>query len=370
MRPAPWFVLFVAAAVLHPREADGQVFTPKVILAGHKGGISDFCFSANGALLATSGFDDCTVKLWEVATGRERATFKTGGDHVRKIAFTPEGSVLAIVRHPSKTRGGGETPLTNLKVLDPDPAKARTLSMAGPCICTMSYSPDGKTLAVGSYTYASDGKRSDLAHVRLAFLDAATGRVRATLMEGKPVAFHLAFSRDGSTLATGGWDGHIRLWDVKTAKELAILHDSADWNGSRFYAPVFSPNGKYLASRAESNMVRVWYLSSLDPVMTFKGFRGPVGSVVYSPDGKLLAAGCSDKTLTFWDAETFVERAKIRAHENSFSSLAFSPDGKLVATGGADRLVKIWEVSHLLSGGSPAPVPAPAGVKVGAGDRR
>jgi len=88
--------------------------------------------------------------------------------------------------------------------------------------------------------------------VRLALLDAATLRERAILLDGHPMVKDVAFSRDGSTLASAGWDGKIRLWDVATGTEQAVLSGH-----TRMVESVaFSPNGKYLASGSGGGSTR------------------------------------------------------------------------------------------------------------------
>ena len=109
----------------------------------------------------------------------------------------------------------------------------------------------------------------------------------------------LAFSPDGRTLATGSWN-QIKLWDVASRQEVAVM----EWHS--IFGLVdemsFSPDGTKLASAARDSMVRLWDVASRQEIAVLEGHRGAVDCVAFSPDGAILASGSSDRTIRLWDA--------------------------------------------------------------------
>jgi WD40 repeat protein len=109
----------------------------------------------------------------------------------------------------------------------------------------------------------------------------------------------------------------------------------------------YSPDGSLLASGDLGNTVQVWDAASGEILrqMTRPGLPNEfVWSVAFSPDGKLLAAGSSDATVSVWDAATGQLVHEFRGHTRAVTGVAFSPDGLRLASGSLDASVRIWPV--------------------------
>jgi WD40 repeat protein len=142
----------------------------------------------------------------------------------------------------------------------------------------------------------------------------------------------LALSPDNRHLATGGYDGIIRLWDVETGKfeRALVAHDSY------VYGLAFSPDGNYLASAGSFNATaRIWDVKTGMPVRVLKGHKGYVSHVAWSPDGtKLLTAGGTSGFITLWDVVNS-KQLETTEYGNPIYSISFSKSGEHVATSAA-----------------------------------
>lgn len=150
----------------------------------------------------------------------------------------------------------------------------------------------------------------------------------------------VAFSPDGQVLATGGMDGMVKLWEVRTGSLLQNLRTTA----YGINALAFSPDGKLLAAGTLLGRVLVWDAQTGISRKTIAGHASSVSSVAFSPDGGLLASGSDDKTIKLWDASTGVLRQTLTGHTGGVTSVAFSSDGKTLASGGYDKAVRLWDV--------------------------
>jgi WD40 repeat protein len=175
-------------------------------------------------------------------------------------------------------------------------------------------------------------------------------RVAAFLYGHTQAASGVAFSPDGSILASGSFDHTIILWDVSsgqsireiTAEEVGSIKDIA-----------FSPDGSSLAVSGSYNTVVILDVETGQLIgRPLTGHTDWVPSMAFSPDGETLASGSADGTVILWDvADGQSIGEPLSIHTSTVFSVAFSPDGETVVSGGADGIVALWNVeSHQLIG--------------------
>jgi WD40 repeat protein len=133
--------------------------------------------------------------------------------------------------------------------------------------------------------------------------------------------------------------------DRAPAELVAVLGDSRLKHGGWVNAVLFSPDGKTLASGGKDGEVRLWDTATGEQRHTLLGHPEGGASLAFSPDGKTLASGGGDRTIKLWDVATGQEKATLQGHTAGVSGLAFSPDGKTLASGSADQTVRLWAVA-------------------------
>ena len=194
---------------------------------------------------------------------------------------------------------------------------------------SVAWSPDGTRIATGD----DDGT------VRV--WDAATGEpLRALTGHTKSVS-SVAWSPDGTRIATGDDDGTVRVWDAATGEPVRAL--TGHTRSVRSVA--WSPDGTRIATSGDDDgTVRVWDAATGEPVRALTGHTKSVFSVTWSPDGTRIATGGVDGTRV-WDAATGEPVRALTGHTRWVRSVAWSPDGTRIATGGDDGMVRVWDAA-------------------------
>ncbi len=204
---------------------------------------------------------------------------------------------------------------------------------------SVAFSPDGNTIASGGY--------DKLIHL----WDANTGRHLRTLVGHNGVVTSMSFSRDSIMLASGSRDNTIRLWDVNTGKHLRTFTSQAY---GRLQSVAFSPDGQTLAScyrgtrvkgpgLRDKQLIHLWNVTSGELKWALTGYTFAINCVAFSPDGRTLVSGNYDNTVRLWDAKTGRPLRTFAGHTDSVNSVLFSPDGQTLASGSDDGTIHLWD---------------------------
>ncbi len=317
--------------------------------------------------VAVSGLNG-EVVVWDVARRRVARVLRGHTATVSAIALSPDGKRLAS--------GGGDQ---TVRIWDlTRRTEVRTLAEVGTGAGGLSLSPDGKRVAAGPRSLANP------ADARSVVLDAASGRELHRLPSGTEVAFHpssghlvtgrpggvtlwdpatgaevwsrpfpdaraaarpiglvgrrIAFSADGSQLATWDARGAVQLWNQTDGTDAGRF----DIGGAFVYALDFFRDNTRLAV-ATADTIAVWDVTTRTRVAWGDGGKGAY-ALAFSPDGRWIATADQDRGVRLRDAATGRAVRTFMGNSMRVNALAFSPAGTRLATGGSDRTVRVWDV--------------------------
>ncbi len=200
-------------------------------------------------------------------------------------------------------------------------------------ITRMQYSPDGARLAVAT-------------GIGIWIYDTAKRGEPALFGAHEGVVWCLAFSPDGSVLASGGWDNNIHLWNASTGDLLRTL----EGHTSRIIDVAFSRDGATLASVDDVNAVHSWDTVAGEVRRSFvarteEGMAQRGVGAAFSPDSSMLAVwSFADTDIHLWDASTGEHLRSLKGHTKNVSNVAFSTDGSMLASTSWRESTRLWDV--------------------------
>jgi WD40 repeat protein len=211
------------------------------------------------------------------------------------------------------------------------PDRAHLVLRAGPeeSVTSVAVSPDGSLVASGSF----DG--------RVRIHDARTGALRQVIgSEPSRGVRAVAFAPDGTTIASGGleMDKTFKLWNVRTGALVRAMagHEAAGAMYAEIHAVAFAAGGKVVASAARDGLVLVWDAETGTLRHRLAAHRGAALAVAFAPGGGTLASGGEDRVIRLWDIASGRLIRALDGHRDAVCALAFSPDGKTLASAGTD----------------------------------
>jgi WD40 repeat protein len=300
--------------------------------------LNSMVFSNDGTLLATAAGGN-SVRIYNVAS-RELVHRVNLPDYVGHIAFSSDGKILA----GGTKKGVSLWDLAQGKEVgrlknEPDSQHSLYATLA----------PGGGSLAVWGYEDASIRlfDANGLKEIRR-FNPEGAAITKSVDSWGWANNISVSFSPNGKVLAVAREVGRIDLWDVKSGKK---LHTLACDSFQRPTFLAFSRDGTKLASAGSDNWggdntVRLWDITEGKEVRPLAGHGSPISSVAISPNGNTIATGGRDGAIHLWEGSSGKHLSRLEGHRNRRSQVSFSTDGqRLVSWGswGSDGRLRIWD---------------------------
>jgi WD40 repeat protein len=299
--------------------------SPIRVFVGHTGPVRSVALSPDGRYALSGGGlqqGDRTMRLWDVATGKEFRQFMGHTGPIQSVAFSPDGR---------QALSGCRDHL--IRLWDVESGKLVRV-FAGQLFA-------GHTDVVNSVTFSPDGRLalSGSFDKTLRLWDVASGKELRTFAGHTMRVLQVAFSPDGGRALSASDDKTMRLWDVASGKELHCFRGHAD----AVECVAFSPDGHRALSGSYDTTIRLWDLESKQELGSFTRHRSWVNSVTFSRDGRRALSASADRTIRLWDVASRRERCRFEGHTDQVWSAVFSTDERYILSCSSDRTLRLWE---------------------------
>ncbi len=359
-------VLFSVLLFCHTIHAE-VIGKPFVQLGHIRHSINSVAFSPDGHYFL-SGSGDKSIKLWDVASGKEIRTYSGHDNSVNAVVFSPDGrlflsgsntsmrlwdvssgemiyqfsvdwikSILFSADSQSLLSGlGGET--ISVTQWDANTGKERvTVSGNSKFSTPLVFSPDGEYVISAPdpelFSVIEQGQRVlTSGGATMTLVEVATGREVRRFTGHTDYILSAAFTPDGHFLASSGNDMTLRLWSVSTGEEIRKFSDQTNLTDAMGYA------FDLLSMELESEMGH-----SVEMMEEEIRYKHSVYTLDFSPDGQYLVSA-SNKGVRLWEVFSGKMIREFSGHSDRVNSVKFSPDGRFILAGSEDSSLKLWKV--------------------------
>ncbi len=279
--------------------------------------VTALAFNPTGTILVSSGYHE--VLLWNPIDGTLKQRISGIAQRVYDIAFSPDGSQLAIA---AATPGE----IGEVKLFDGKSGKQlANLLTTEDSISSIAFSPNGRQLAAAGADH--------LVHL----IDIATKKEILTIKDHSNEIADVTFSSDGTQLATACRDKTVRVFNVKSGEIVKSF--------TKHNAPVnavgFSSDGKQIISGGEDRRLRVWNIADGKEVRAITGFSSHITNLTTTADGMVYSVNKDRRLYQHKVADGKLIR-RYQYHNDYIYSLAVNYSENIIASGSHDGEIRIW----------------------------
>ena len=326
----------------------------------HTLAITALSVSPDGKRIATASADGTAI-VWDAATSQALLTFAKHTAPLTALSFSPNGKQIATASIDKTAYvWDATTGEVSFAVSDTAPIRSLAFSPDGQSLALTSdarvnvwdltdgqiaFILDGHSTTVNDVAFSPDGTRMATASedTTARIWETGSGKDLLILSGQASSMTNVAFSPDGTLVATASFDGLVKVWDTFAVssgeQELFTLAGHA----SEVSDLVFSPDGQRLATTSIDGTIKVWDLTPSREQFTLVGHIARTLSVAYNPQGTQLASTSDDSTAIVWDAVTGQRLLTLNGHSNRVYNVVYSPDGTRLATASADGRAMVWD---------------------------
>jgi WD40 repeat protein len=355
--------------VLERQTSQGEWTKPQIELAikqqkrlvGHDESITSIEFSPDSQTLATSSYDD-TVRIWDRSTYKLVETLKGHQNRVTGVSFNQNGTLLASGSEDRTVRIWKYNPLLikfpmqdqklqNIAIS----SDSNTVAITGRDNGLWLWGPNGKLIqristkdSIYSLSFSPMADNQTIlvsvgADRKLTLRDIKGNQLSSQTPQKEPTEIlTVAFSQDGSLLATGDDNAQILIWQRKgtIVKPLFPLKGHKKWIDSLTFAA-----GNTVVSTDFEGQIGLWNANNhqlLKPI--WKGHENPIYRVSTSPDGKFFATASADTMIRFWNFQG-ENLNMLSGHSDAVRDVQFSPTQPILASSSDDRTIRLWKIN-------------------------
>jgi WD40 repeat protein len=286
-------------------------------LKGHTASVRSIRLITDAPLRIASASHDNTIKIWDYATGSLIQTLRGHAAWVRGCDVTGDGRLAVSASHDHQAKLWNLEGYEEYRVLN-----VRLLAGHGDAITSATFSPDNQQILTAS--------RDRTART----WSVGAGELIQSYAEGHDfLASQAIIFRNGRKFLTSGVDNSVRIWDLTTGAESAVLIGT----GSRAMVQL-SPDERQILT-ANGDAAYLWDLETRRIARTLAGHHGQVSSLAFSPDGRYVFTGDSTGRTRLWNRLTGETVWSHRAHSGRVNGAVFTADGSRILTASSDNTV-------------------------------